>query len=207
MTSIDEKGLSYVPQILAAHQAAVTLSRQSLDAAIKCGELLIKAKEAVGHGLWSRWLQKHCPDISDRTARAYMQLADPNNRERIEEAKRSHGTDLGVRGARELLAEPKTEEQKAQAKATREANKAVKEAEVEAEEEAVAASIEEELQNLAPDEVLKLLTDAWETKDLIKLSELLTVHLKKIAAPAPISPPATAGATAATGAENSIRRM
>ena len=55
---MSDKALTLVPQILAAHQEAVSTGKKSLEAAIKCGELLLKAKEAVKHGDWSDWLAK-----------------------------------------------------------------------------------------------------------------------------------------------------
>jgi hypothetical protein len=39
------------------------------------GKDLIEAKGKVKHGEWEGWLQTHCPNISDRTARRYMALA------------------------------------------------------------------------------------------------------------------------------------
>jgi hypothetical protein len=39
------------------------------------GELLIAAKAQVKHGEWLPWLQSNCPQISDRTARHWMQIA------------------------------------------------------------------------------------------------------------------------------------
>src|SRR5262249_35839175 len=123
-----DKALSLVPQILTAHQEAVTIGKRSLDAAIKCGELLLKAKEAVGHGDWSEWLEKNCHDTKPRTARTYMQLADPENKEKLDDAKRSRGADLGVGAARAALAKPKTEAEKAQAKVKAKAAKATRDA-------------------------------------------------------------------------------
>jgi hypothetical protein len=180
-----DKALSLVPQILAAHQEAVTIGKKSLEAAVKCGELLLKAKEAVAHGDWSDWLGKNCPDIKPRTARTYMQLADPGNKEKLDDAKRSRGADLGVGAARAALAKPKTEEEKAQAKAKANATKAIKEAAIKEAIKAASASIEDQLRDLAPDEVLKALEDAdWETEKLAELADLLTARLKKVEAPA-----------------------
>jgi hypothetical protein len=52
---------------------------------MQTGDELIKAKQLLneerGHGGWGRWLVANC-DLSPRTARLYMQLA--NNRESIE---------------------------------------------------------------------------------------------------------------------------
>ena len=188
-----DKALSLVPQILAAHQEAVTLGKKSLDAAIKCGELLLKAKEAVAHGDWAEWLEKNCPDIKPRTARTYMQLADPENKEKLDDAERSRGADLGVGAARAALAKPKTEAEKAQAKAQAKAREAIKEAAIKEAIKAASASIEDQLRDLAPDEVLKALEDAdWETEKLTELADLLNTHLKKLSEPPSPRPPASA---------------
>jgi len=179
-----DKALSLVPQILAAHQEAVSMGKRSLDAAIKCGELLLKAKEAVKHGDWSEWLAKNCPDIADRTARTYMQLADPDNKDKLDDAKRSRGADLGVGAARAALAKPKTQAEKDQAKARAKAAKTAKETAIKDAIKAASASIEDQLRDLAPDEVLKALEDAdWETEKLTELAELLNARLKKMETP------------------------
>jgi Protein of unknown function (DUF3102) len=47
---------------------------------VRAGELLIEAKDQVSHGSWGRWLTKNF-DLSDRTARVWMQWA--RHREQI----------------------------------------------------------------------------------------------------------------------------
>lgn len=67
------------------------------------GDLLLKAKQQVGHhGQWTEWIKRSCK-ISDRTARLYMQLAQ--NREAI--AKRQRVADLTLREAVKAIAAPK----------------------------------------------------------------------------------------------------
>ena len=51
-----------------------------LKHAIRAGELLLEAKAAVGHGAWLTWLEENFVG-SQRTARAYMQVA--SNRQRV----------------------------------------------------------------------------------------------------------------------------
>jgi hypothetical protein len=50
----------------------------SVERAVMCSmvaeEALIEAKKQVKHGQWLPWLGANC-DISERTARSYMQLA------------------------------------------------------------------------------------------------------------------------------------
>jgi Protein of unknown function (DUF3102) len=56
------------------HQAAIGASRAALQHAVRCGELLIQAKTAVGHGDWLPWLEANCT-LRPRTAQVYMRLA------------------------------------------------------------------------------------------------------------------------------------
>ncbi len=72
---------------------------------MQAGDALIKAKQLVGHyGEWGRWLAANC-DLSPRTARLYMQLA--NNRESIE-AKMAMVADLTIAEALRGEAEEET---------------------------------------------------------------------------------------------------
>jgi len=63
----EDKALSLVLPIKEAHEKAIAAQQsgyaQSLEAAIIAGELLEKAKEAVGPGGWSKWREKHLNDI------------------------------------------------------------------------------------------------------------------------------------------------
>src|SRR5262245_47606190 len=96
-----DKALSLVPQIIGAHEKATDAQQQgyqaSLDAAIKAGELLATAKETVGKGGWTKWREKHLPDISQPTVSLYMRLAE--NRDRFKERAISNAvTGLRERG-------------------------------------------------------------------------------------------------------------
>jgi hypothetical protein len=138
-----------------------------------------------------------------------MQLAKEENKETLEEAKRSRGADLGVGAARAALAKPKTEEEKAQAKQARARAKAAKaerrEEEIQEANEAASASIEDQLRDLAPDEVLKALTDAdWDVEQLTELAKLLNDHL---AARRKVEAHKSPTTTTATSAEAVGRRM
>jgi hypothetical protein len=69
-------------------QAIAMLKNQTLDKATEAlrelllqGADLMQAKAALRHGQWQSWLLLHCPTISERTARLYMQLA--SNRQRV----------------------------------------------------------------------------------------------------------------------------
>jgi hypothetical protein len=54
--------------------AAKDAAASAVDHACRAGELLIQAKESCSHGEWGAWLHENT-EISERTARVYMQLA------------------------------------------------------------------------------------------------------------------------------------
>src|SRR5260370_3938757 len=65
-----------VARIHAEHAEVESALRSSVQHAINCGELLIKAKELTPHGKSADWLTDNLK-FSDRLAQAYMQLAPP----------------------------------------------------------------------------------------------------------------------------------
>jgi hypothetical protein len=77
-------------QIRAEHAAASASLRRGLDHAIRAGELLLDAKRLHRHGQWTKWVADNLA-FSDRTARAYMQLA------RMPIEKRQRVADLPLR--------------------------------------------------------------------------------------------------------------
>lgn len=85
------------------HASVVEQLRQSVDFAMMCGDLLLEAKEQVAHGQWGEWVSRHC-EISDRTARLYMQLAQHRG---VIEAKTATVADLTLQGAAKAIAAPK----------------------------------------------------------------------------------------------------
>jgi hypothetical protein len=88
-------------QVRAAYRQFKGRATAALEAAIYLGELLSEAKREAGHGNWLTWLQRNCPDLSERTARLYMQLHE--NREALKTA--TGVADLTVRAAVELIQE------------------------------------------------------------------------------------------------------
>lgn len=92
-------------QIRNAHTRCVDAVKVGLDHAKEAGNLLITAKSMIGHGEWLPWLRDNCPEISERTAQAYMRCA--RNVGRLE-GKSATVADLSFRGALEMLAEPKS---------------------------------------------------------------------------------------------------
>jgi hypothetical protein len=94
-----------VGQINAAHEAAAAALKSSVIHAMQAGDMLLEAKEQVGHGEWLPWLKANFP-FSDRTARLYMQLA----RKRVNvEAKMATVADLSLREAVDEITEREPE--------------------------------------------------------------------------------------------------
>jgi hypothetical protein len=62
--------------IKTAHAAVLEATRNVVLRAIAVGELLNNMKEKVGHGTWNSWRKTYCPDIPERTAQRYMELAE-----------------------------------------------------------------------------------------------------------------------------------
>ena len=91
-------------RIAAEHEAAGAATRKTLQHAITAGELLIEAKDRVGHGRWENWLKKTC-NVPPRSATKYMKLAE--GRETIEKNQIGLGADLTINAALRLL-KPKT---------------------------------------------------------------------------------------------------
>ena len=89
-----------VEQINAEHKACLDSANDALDHAMRCGELLIEAKQQCHHGEWSLWLADSFTG-SDSTARAYMRIG--RNREAIE-AKRQATADLTLERALQYIA-------------------------------------------------------------------------------------------------------
>lgn len=78
------------------HEAVTKFMKQSLERAIRAGELLIEAKAQLKHGQWLPWLREHC-QLPERTASHYMRLAQ--NASQI-----GNVADLTVREAIEAIA-------------------------------------------------------------------------------------------------------
>ena len=160
--------LSLVPQINAAHQKAVNASQTPLQHAIKAGELLNTAKETVkaAKEKWLPWL-KELSDIPQTTASLYMRLAA--NQAALDQQRVASLADegkLSIRSAGGVL--PKKPRTKPRAAAA--AAKATP----------ASVPIEERLKALAPDEVFKALTDAFDQEQLGALTDLLLEHLDKL---------------------------
>ena len=93
-------------KINAAHEAAESSGRRSIEQALLCGDHLLEAKALLAHGQWQDWLAAKCT-VSARSARVYMQLA----RHRPElEAKTAATAIMTIEGAVRYLAPPQVYE-------------------------------------------------------------------------------------------------
>lgn len=75
----------------------------AVASAIKSGHALIEAKSLVKHGEWLSWLSVNC-DMSDRTARLHMRLAEHESELK---GKTATIADLTASAAAELIAKPR----------------------------------------------------------------------------------------------------
>ena len=73
--------------IIAAHNEAREHGGKAIEAAVKCGALLIEQKRNTPHGEFGNWLKQNCSHISHKTACAYMSLATKFTRGLILNAK------------------------------------------------------------------------------------------------------------------------
>jgi hypothetical protein len=87
-------------RIKAEHDASTLAIKRGVEHAIRCGRLLIDAKEQIKHGQWLPWLRDHC-GVNERTAQQYMRLA--RHAEELE-SKSASLADLTVEEAVALIA-------------------------------------------------------------------------------------------------------
>lgn len=91
-------------EINAEHWACEEAAQNSIQHAIRCGEMLEEKKSSLRHGEWGPWLEANF-DGSDRTARTYMKVA--SNKGELSNRKRA--SDLSIRGALRELSAPEEE--------------------------------------------------------------------------------------------------
>ena len=134
-----------------AYEAVASAQKGTLEYAIKTGELLQEAKNKIKHGEWSKWLKLNCPNISARTARDYMKLAEQQARIG---PNRQRAADLSIRGALRAIKpqpEPKTRQKPKKSK----------------------PDLEALLHDLAPDELLTALEAGWDAEKLMTLAHCI----------------------------------
>jgi chromosome segregation ATPase len=92
---------SLAAEIDLLHDEAERHATTAVVYAARCGEKLLKAKAAIGHGQWLDWLAANCR-VKERQARKYMTLA--NEMPELLEPNRHPGADLlGIKHAIALL--------------------------------------------------------------------------------------------------------
>ena len=84
-----------------AHALAMTHAGEAMNNALRCGDLLIKAKATAKHGKWLPWLRQNIT-FSERSAQSYMRLAA-----KFGPDKRSTVADLSVRRVLQEIATPR----------------------------------------------------------------------------------------------------
>jgi hypothetical protein len=195
MTDKPDKALTFAEQINAAHQEHIRSAKGTLDYAIKAGELLILAKETVDaendgkRGKWEDWLNDHCPDIPETTARMYMRLAKGKDhirkQQRVVASLAAEGK-LSIRAALKLIPpDPKRVAARAKARAAV-AEKAAVEPPAAAPK---SGTIEDNLLNMDVDDLFTALRDNWDNDQLAKLTLKLGDHLKSLGVPPPTPKP------------------
>lgn len=85
-----------------SHAQAILHAGQAMNHALRCGDLLIKAKGTVQHGRWLPWLRQNIA-FSERTAQGYMRIAQRYSSLQ----KRDSVADLSVRGVLKEIATPR----------------------------------------------------------------------------------------------------
>ena len=72
-----------VQEIVRLHSEVAIHVRQSLEKAIRIGQLLSEQKQTLKHGEFTQWLEANIP-FTDRTARNYMWLYRERDRLKTE---------------------------------------------------------------------------------------------------------------------------
>ena len=90
------------------HRQAQRAAGQAVKHAVEAGELLLKAKEAVGHGGFTKWIEENF-EGTQRHATRYMRLATAADQKRIDPAEHSSLTEAESL-LRDQDAEPTSEE-------------------------------------------------------------------------------------------------
>ena len=104
----DEQLPDLALQIKLKYEVHLLSFRQTLEAAIAIGGLLLRAKEQVKHGDWNDWVETNC-DFSTRTASGYMRMY--RNRDQIpvsDPPLRQSTADLTIDACLKQLAKPRS---------------------------------------------------------------------------------------------------
>jgi hypothetical protein len=96
---------SRTQEIVSLHQEIVGHLRQSLEKAIRIGELLTEQKGSLKHGEFTPWLETNIP-FTDRTARNYMRLYRERDRIKTESVSDLNDAYRLITSQKELPAPP-----------------------------------------------------------------------------------------------------
>jgi hypothetical protein len=189
MSDQPDKALTFVPQILEAHQAFITSQKGTLEHAFKAGDLLNRAKETViadnggKRGKWEEWRDQYCGAIPQTTANMYMRLAENLDVIRKQQRVVANSPDkvgaegkLSIRAALKLI--PKNPKRV----------KAPKSA-VEPPATRKSSTLEDVLLDKAADEVFAAIRDNWDDDKLGALTTLLKEYLNSKGVPPPVPMP------------------
>lgn len=67
---------TYAHEIRATHAASKVHAELAVVFALRTGLLCLQARQQVGHGNFTKWVARECPEMTDRTVRKYMALAE-----------------------------------------------------------------------------------------------------------------------------------
>jgi hypothetical protein len=93
-----------------AHRDCKAAFQDSVKKAKTAGEALQKVRDSLDYGEWGRWLKTNCPDISERTAQAYMQVA--RNWTKVTSKTAADAADSRAMSLRKFLSKAKSREGK-----------------------------------------------------------------------------------------------
>jgi hypothetical protein len=170
--NVDGAAMALLPEIKSRHEEFVRSEKSSLTGAIRIGELLLEAKEIVGHGKWTDWANEWT-GVPTSTRTLCMKLA--THKLQITNA-------VSIREALKSLPKKGQTPKQQQANDRKKTKKA-------------AADLTDLLKNVGPDEVLQALCDGrWENAQLGKLTHKIVKHLEAVGYWKPPKPPEAAAA-------------
>jgi hypothetical protein len=172
---------AFLPQIRAAIDEAADAEGTALDAAIRAGHLLQKAKDNVKAEKvkWSTWLIKNA--INQTTASLYKRLAKHEEEIRKAGYRSIREADVGLRPSDDDDTGTETHNGVVNSESSGADNPALAKPKTVRRRRANGDNIEAALKPLVPDEVFIALRGTWDRDDLVKLADLLVAHLKETA--------------------------
>jgi hypothetical protein len=169
----ESKALVYVGPIMTAYNAAEKAGASALAHALECGKQLNLAKEDVdevmGKGKWKGWCKQNLPLVSEETERVYRRLADA-----VAKKENIFAKCKSIRAALQHLSGfDENLNEKPKPVRTSKPRSGSSAAGLDAPE--TASGLEAELENAAPDEIIKGIQD-----DTDKLEEVARASVAKL---------------------------